>query len=78
MIQSIGLHTSELDNVDVAVAEIRAELENFSLMEHSVGIIMCDPEYIEFGRYEEDCEALPFPVVGSTTTTQAVTRATEI
>jgi hypothetical protein len=47
MMRSIGLHTYELDDAEVAVAEIKAGLESFPLMEHSVGVIMCDPEYIE-------------------------------
>jgi hypothetical protein len=72
MMRSIGLHTYELDDADGAVAEIKAGLEAFPLMEHSVGIIMCDPEYIDSGVYEAVCAALPFPVAGATTMTQAV------
>jgi hypothetical protein len=37
-----------------------------------VGIITCDPDHIESGVYEAVCAALPFPVAGVTTTTQAV------
>ncbi|MDR1580213.1 MAG: FIST C-terminal domain-containing protein [Synergistaceae bacterium] len=72
MMRSIGLHTYELDNADIAVAEIKAGLETFPLMEHSAGVIMCDPEYIESGVYKAVCEALPFPVAGATTMTQVV------
>jgi hypothetical protein len=78
MIRSIGLHTYELDDTDVAVAEINAGLEGFPLMENTVGVIMCDPDYLYSGVYEAVCEALPFPVAGVTTTTQAVNRAVDM
>jgi hypothetical protein len=78
MIRSIGLHTYELDDTEVAVAEINAGLEGFSLMENTVGVIMCDPDYIHSGVYEAVCEALPFPVAGVTTTTQAVNGEVDI
>jgi hypothetical protein len=72
MIRSIGLHTYEIDDVDIAVAEIQEELKEFPLLENTIGLIMCDPEYVESGVYGALCEALPFPLVGATTTTQAV------
>jgi hypothetical protein len=72
MLRSIGLHIYELEDADAAVAEINAGLEGFPLMEHTAGIIMCDPEYIDSGVYEAICAALPFPVAGTTTMTQAV------
>ncbi|MDR1471230.1 MAG: FIST C-terminal domain-containing protein [Synergistaceae bacterium] len=72
MMRSIGLYIYELDDADAAVAEIKAGLEDFPLMENTVGIIMCDPEYIDSGIYEAVCAALPFPVAGATTMTQAV------
>ncbi|MDR1571449.1 MAG: FIST C-terminal domain-containing protein [Clostridiales Family XIII bacterium] len=78
MLRSAALHTYELDDVDAAVTEIRAGLEAFPLMEHSVGVIMCDPEYIESGVYGAVCAALPFPVAGATTLTQAVDGAAGI
>ncbi|MDR0357798.1 MAG: FIST C-terminal domain-containing protein [Clostridiales Family XIII bacterium] len=78
MIRSIGLHTYELNDPIIAAEEIKAGLKNFPLMENSLGIIMCDPEYLESGVYEAVCEALPFPCVGSTTTTQAVNEEADI
>ncbi|MDR1048171.1 MAG: hypothetical protein LBL51_00315 [Synergistaceae bacterium] len=72
MMRSIALYTYELDDADVAAAEIKAGLEAFPLMEHTVGVITCAPEYIESGIYEAVCAALPFPVAGATTMTQAV------
>jgi hypothetical protein len=72
MIRSIGLHTYEIDDADVAVAQLHAQLETFALMDHTVGVIMCDPEYLDSGVYEAVCAALPFPVAGTTTMTQAV------
>ncbi|MDR2610807.1 MAG: FIST C-terminal domain-containing protein [Clostridiales Family XIII bacterium] len=78
MIRSIGVHTYEIDDVDVAVAEIQEGLKDFPLLENTVGIIMCDPEYVDSGVYNALCDALPFPLVGSTTTTQAVCNEADI
>jgi hypothetical protein len=72
MIRSIGLHTYEIDDADVAVEEIREGLKDFPLSKNTIGIIMCDPEYVESGVYGALCEALPFPLAGATTTTQAI------
>jgi hypothetical protein len=78
MIRSIGLHTYEIDDAEIAVAEINAGLEGFSLMGSTAGVIMCDPDYIHSGVYEAVCKALPFPVAGVTTTTQAVNGEADI
>jgi hypothetical protein len=72
------LHTYEIDDVDVAVAEIEEGLKDFSLSENTIGIITCDPEYAESGVYDALCEALPFPLVGTTSTTQAVNGEADI
>ncbi|MDR1571471.1 MAG: hypothetical protein LBS32_02995, partial [Clostridiales Family XIII bacterium] len=78
MIRSIGLHTYEIDDPAAAVAEIKKELEGFALLENTLGIIMCCPEYVESGVYGAICGALDFPLVGATTTTQAVCDQTDI
>ncbi|MDL2264137.1 FIST C-terminal domain-containing protein [Synergistaceae bacterium OttesenSCG-928-I11] len=73
MIQSASLFTYELDDPTVALAEIQSQLsEKLALKEHTVGILMCDPEFIETGVYRHLCENLPFPVAGATTMSQAV------
>ncbi len=73
MIQSASLFTYELDDPAIALEEIQVQLsEKLALKDHTVGILMCDPEFIEAGIYRHLCENLPFPVAGATTMSQAV------
>ncbi|GHU29100.1 hypothetical protein AGMMS50256_13200 [Betaproteobacteria bacterium] len=72
MISSITLFTYEFDNQDIAVNELNEQLHGFELLAHTVGILMCDTEFIDSGVYKAVCAALPFDVVGTTTMTQAV------
>ncbi|GHS96629.1 hypothetical protein AGMMS50276_15310 [Synergistales bacterium] len=72
MIRSTTLFTYEFDERDIAVEEITAQLSEFSLLKHTAGILMCDTEFIDSGVYGAVCAVLPFPVVGTSTMTQAV------
>ncbi|GHU95683.1 hypothetical protein FACS1894208_08930 [Clostridia bacterium] len=72
MIRSITLHTYELDDPELAAAEIAEGLKDFELLQNSVGIVMCDTEYIYSEVYVAVCAALPFSVAGTTTMTQAI------
>ncbi|MDR2179709.1 MAG: FIST C-terminal domain-containing protein [Synergistaceae bacterium] len=59
--------TSEIDDVDDAVAEIVEQLDlEKGLLQNSVGILGCNSEYLELGTVEELCKRLPFEVIGST------------
>lgn len=71
MIKSVSVYTYELDDPAMAVAEIQKGLENFALLEHTIGIVMCDPEYVESDVYAAVCASLSFPIAGATTMTQA-------
>ena len=65
--------TLEIDEPDVAVAQIMAQLDmENSLLAHSAGFITCSYEYVETGTVKAICEALPFEVVGCTTLTNSV------
>jgi hypothetical protein len=65
--------TSEIDDVDNAVAEILQQLDlEKSLLKNSVGILGCNGEYIELGAVEELCKRLPFEVIGCTTLASSV------
>jgi hypothetical protein len=72
MIKSISLFTYELDNPAIAVEELSAGLKGFELLKNTIGILMCDPDYVNAGIYGAVAKALPFPVAGATTMTQAV------
>ena len=68
----LNARTLELDEPEIAVAEIleQLDLENNAL-KHSVGILTCSYDYIETGMAASVCEALPFDVIVCTTLTNA-------
>jgi hypothetical protein len=68
MIQTFSAYTSEIDDVDVAVAEIREQLgaEN-QLLTNTIGLISCVPEFIESGVVKALQDALSFDLIGQTT-----------
>jgi len=73
MIKCASVYTYEMDNHQIALAEIKAQLdEKITLLEHSVGIVMCYTEFINTGVLKYLCDNLPFDVVGVTTASQAV------
>ena len=73
MLKCASVYTSEVDNPDVAVSEIRKQLDaKITLLENSAGIIMCNPEFIFTGVLKAICESMPFPLTGITTSSQAV------
>ena len=65
--------TLEVDDPDVAVAEIleQLDLEN-QLQTYSAGFITCSYDYLETGMLEAVCKALPFEIVGCTTLANSV------
>lgn len=73
MLKCLSVYTHEIDDPQVALEEIQTQLkEKITLLEHSVGIVMCNPEYILSGVLKHVCENLPFDTVGVTTSSQAV------
>jgi hypothetical protein len=73
MIKMITASTREIDDCEIAVKEI---LEGLNIGEttlaHSVGIMNFYPEFLETGVAREISRALPFDVVGCTTSNTAV------
>jgi len=73
MLRCASVFTYEIDDPDVALNEIKKQLEEkITLLEHSVGIVMCHPEFISTGVLKHICENLPFDLAGVTTSSQAV------
>ena len=73
MLKCVGLYTREVDEPELALSEILAQLsEKVELMENTVGIIMCHTEFVDSGVVKHIGENLPFEVAGSTTSAQAV------
>jgi hypothetical protein len=68
MIQAFSAFTAEVDDAEVAVAEILEQLAlEERLLPHSIGLISCLPEFVESGVVKALQEALPFVLVGQTT-----------
>ncbi|MDR1617769.1 MAG: FIST C-terminal domain-containing protein [Treponema sp.] len=68
MIRTLFAHTSEIDDVQAAVAGITAQLDiEHRLLGNSVGLVSCYAEFIDSGVVAALAGALPFPVAGITT-----------
>ena len=73
MLKCASVYTYEIDDPKVALEEIEAQLnEKITILEHSIGIIMCHAEFISSGVLKHISENLPFDLVGVTTSSQAV------
>jgi Uncharacterized conserved protein len=66
--KALTAFTNEIDDVDVAVAEILDQLQlEGNLLSNSVGIISCYSEFIDSGVVKAISDAVPFEVIGCTT-----------
>jgi hypothetical protein len=72
MLKALTAYTGEIEDVEAAVSEILEQLDKDALLENSIGFVTCYEEFIESGVVKALCEALPFEVVGATTTGSAV------
>jgi len=73
LLKCANAFTYEIDDLAVALNEIKTQLdEKITLLDHTVGIIMCHSEFISSGVARHICENLPFDVVGTTSAAQVV------
>ena len=73
MLQCASIYTYEIDDPQIAFEEIEAQLkEKITLLEHSIGIVLCHPEFISSGTLQYISKRLPFELVGMTSAAQAV------
>jgi hypothetical protein len=73
MLKCASADTYEIDDLAVAFKEIKTQLDKkITLLDHTVGIIMCHSEFIDSGALRHICENLPFDVVGITSAAQVV------
>jgi len=73
VLKCASIYIYEIDDPEIALEEIKAQLkEKITLLEHSVGIIMCHTEFVGTGVLKHICENLPFELAGVTTSSQAV------
>ena len=66
MIEMYTARTSEIDEIEDAVAEIIEQIDLSALKKHAGGLLYCHRDFIESGVVEALCEALPFDVIGMT------------
>jgi hypothetical protein len=72
MIKTLLAHTEEMDDPELAVAEILEQLEiEKNLLQNSVGIMACYVDFMENGIVGAICERLPFDVAGINTLSSA-------
>ncbi|AEF80135.1 FIST C-terminal domain-containing protein [Leadbettera azotonutricia] len=67
MLKIYTAYTTELDDVDGALAEIIARIDLNGLAKNSVGLISCYSEFIDTGIIAALSEKLPFDIIGATT-----------
>ena len=72
MLRCASIFTYEIDDPELALKELKGQLDQkITLLEHSVGIILCHPEFIASGVVKHLGENLPFDMAGITTSAQA-------
>jgi hypothetical protein len=73
MIKTLIAYTTEIDDVEVAIDEVKAHLRlDEQLQKNTVGIIACHYEFVLSGVVKALSESLPFPVLGAITSAQAI------
>jgi hypothetical protein len=72
MLKCASVFTCELDDRNIALDEIKSQLDSkIKLLKNTVGIIMCNPEFIYSDIVEYVCAGLPFDIVGITSSSQS-------
>lgn len=74
MIKSFSIFTSEVDNVNIAIADLKEQLSQITLLKNSVGIVACHYDYINTGIVSALNETMPFTLIGFTTFYQRNTK----
>ncbi|MDR3279090.1 MAG: FIST C-terminal domain-containing protein [Synergistaceae bacterium] len=67
MIDMYTSFTEEIDDVRIAVGELRERIDAHGLLKNSVGILHCNVDFVESGVVSGLCAELPFDVIGGTT-----------
>jgi hypothetical protein len=79
MITSFSVSTAEIDDVEFALQEILERLDpDTRLLKNSVGLISCQPGFIESGVVEALSAELPFEVIGQTSIANTTTGSSEL
>jgi len=71
MIKMFTARTSEIDEVDKAISEIKSQIDFGALKKNSGGIIFCHIDFVESSIVSALCKELPFNVIGMTSMASA-------
>lgn len=66
MIKMYTARTSEIDEIETALAEIKSQIDFSGLKKHSGGLIACHIDFVDSGVVAALCQELPFQVIGMT------------
>jgi len=73
MLKCASVYTYEIDDHVIALDDIKSQLNSkLTLQSSTVGIVMCNPEFIYSETLEYICNGLSFDIVGITTSSQSV------
>jgi len=71
MITMYTARTSEIDEVQDAINEIKSQIDFSALKKHSGGLLFCHIDFVSSGMVAALCEELPFEVIGMTSMASA-------
>lgn len=73
MIKTYTAYTYESEDIELAVSEIKAQLDtDKNILINTVGVISCHYEFVVSGVLKAVCNALPFDTIGSVSTVQSI------
>ena len=71
MVKMLVAHTSEIDEINDAIDELKSQIDFTVLKKNTGGIIFCHIDFIESGVVAEVCKAFPFEIIGMTSMASA-------
>jgi len=72
MIKSYSIIINEVDEIELALEELRSQLSTLKLLKNTVGIVTVNKDFVISGVYSAIAKATPFPLVGLTSYSQVV------
>ncbi|MDR0451454.1 MAG: FIST C-terminal domain-containing protein, partial [Treponema sp.] len=78
MIRTLSASTDNIDDLEAAVKDIKAQLGlDRNLLKNAVGIAACHYEFAESGTLKAICDAMPFEICGTISSAQGTERGAE-
>jgi len=72
MVKSYSIIINEVDEIELALEELRSQLAKLKLLKNTVGIVTVNKDFVVSGVYSAIAKATPFPLVGITSYSQIV------